>query len=361
MTPDTARLGWVDTAKGISIILVVMMYAAYSVGEDTGGIGVLHGIIGFAAPFRMPEFFLISGLFLSRVIDRDWLRYTDRRVVHYLYFYVVWMILHVLFKTALAEGDPLRALQLIALSLVEPYGVLWFIYVLALVSAAVKLLHNLRVPLWAGFLFAAGLQIAPVSTGIYAIDQFAAYFVFFYTGYALAPFIFRIADWVTRNPAVALAGLLAWAAINGALVFSPGYAFEADGFQMGLAGLPVLHLVLAIAGALAICVMSALLAKLAFMDWLRWLGSKSLIVYLAFALPMSAVRIASIKLGLITDVTVLSLVVFVVALAAPVALYGLIQWTGQGKFLFERPAWAHIPGTPGSRSSLAAGTHVVAE
>jgi len=25
-----------------------------------------------------------------------------------------------------------------------------------------------------------------------------------------------------------------------------------------------------------------------------------------------------------------------------------VQWSGYGKFLFERPAWAHIPGTPGS-------------
>ena len=79
------RLGWVDMAKGISIFLVVMMYAASSVGEDTGGVGLLHWAIAFATPFRMPEFFLISGLFLSQVIDRPWNAYADRRVVHYLY------------------------------------------------------------------------------------------------------------------------------------------------------------------------------------------------------------------------------------------------------------------------------------
>jgi hypothetical protein len=40
----------------------------------------------------------------------------------------------------------------------------------------------------------------------------------------------------------------------------------------------------------------------------------------------------------------------VFAIGASLALYGLVQWTGRGKFLFERPAWAHIPGTKGSRS-----------
>jgi uncharacterized membrane protein YcfT len=38
----SARLDWVDAAKGISIILVVMMHSAYGVGGDTGEIGILH-------------------------------------------------------------------------------------------------------------------------------------------------------------------------------------------------------------------------------------------------------------------------------------------------------------------------------
>jgi hypothetical protein len=36
------------------------------------------------------------------------------------------------------------------------------------------------------------------------------------------------------------------------------------------------------------------------------------------------------------------------AVGAPVVLYLLVKRFGIGEFLFERPAWAHIPGTPGS-------------
>ena len=79
MSAQHKRLDWVDMAKGISIFLVVMMYAASSVGEDTGGVGAFHWAIAFATPFRMPEFFLISGLFLSQVIDRPWRAFADRR------------------------------------------------------------------------------------------------------------------------------------------------------------------------------------------------------------------------------------------------------------------------------------------
>ena len=64
------RMPWVDAAKGICIILVVMMYATYNTGEHTGKVGFLHYAIGFATPFRMPEFFLISGLNRARAERR---------------------------------------------------------------------------------------------------------------------------------------------------------------------------------------------------------------------------------------------------------------------------------------------------
>ena len=35
------------------------------------------------------DFFLISGLFLSAVVDRPWRRFVDRRLVHYMYFYAL--------------------------------------------------------------------------------------------------------------------------------------------------------------------------------------------------------------------------------------------------------------------------------
>jgi len=344
------RLDWVDAAKGLSIILVVMMYAAYSVGEDTGSITILHWFIGFATPFRMPEFFLISGLFLARVIDRPWLHFADRRVVHYFYFYALWAVIHILFKTLVATGDPLGALNLAVISLVQPYGVLWFIYILAIVSAASKLMHSLKIPHWAGFAMAAALQIAPIHTGAYAIDQFAEYFVYFYAGYAFAPRIFSLVEHAVKTPPYSLAILGSWAIINFCLVFSSGYEITTTHMNMGLAGLPVLHLALAITGAMALCVSAALLTKLPIMNWLSWMGSKSLVIYLSFALPMSTVRVVLIKLGIINNADILSLIVFALAMIAPLILYALIQKTGFGKFLIERPQWAHLPGAPGSKT-----------
>lgn len=352
MSENGNRLDWVDMAKGLSIFLVVMMYAASSVGEDTGGVGVLHWAIAFATPFRMPEFFLISGLFLSQVIDRPWRDYADRRVVHYLYFYALWALIHIIFKVGLLATNPVGAVEQIAWAVIQPYGVLWFIYMLAAVSAVAKLLHDVKAPKWAVFAIAAVLQMAPVQTGSYLVDQFAEYFVFFYAGYVLAPHLFRLAGWAVDNAALAVVGLVIWAIVNAALVFSPGFAMHPIHPVMGYAGLPGLHLVLALVGTAALCVFAALLTTLPWMSWLRWLGSKSLIVYVAFVLPMGVARTVLIRLGL-DEPNLLSLLTMAIAIISPLILYWIVQRTGFGRFLFERPAWAHLPGTT-RRSPVAA-------
>lgn len=353
MSADTRRLDWVDMAKGLSIFLVVMMYAASSVGEDTGGVGVLHWAIAFATPFRMPEFFLISGLFLSQVIDRPWRAYADRRIVHYLYFYALWAVIHIVFKVGLLATDPVGAVEQLAWAVIQPYGVLWFIYMLAMVSAVTKLLHSLRAPVWAVFGVAAILQMASIQTGSYLVDQFAAYFVFFYAGYILAPQLFRLADWAGYHIGLALAGLAAWAVLNAALVFSPGFRMDPVHPEMGFAGLPGVHLILALVGTSALCVIAALLTRLPWMNWLRWMGSKSLIVYVAFVLPMGIARTVLIKLGF-DEPTLLSLATMAVAIISPLVLYWIVQRTGLGKFLFERPTWAHLPGSRQPRAEVVA-------
>ena len=87
----SGRVDWVDYAKGICIIMVVMMHSVLGVELAAGETGFMHFFVTFAKPFRMPDFFLISGLFLPLVIDRDWRTYLDRKVVHFAYFYVLWV------------------------------------------------------------------------------------------------------------------------------------------------------------------------------------------------------------------------------------------------------------------------------
>src|SRR5258708_3022039 len=93
-----ARVDWVDYAKGFCIVFVVMMHSTLGVEQAVGHEGWLHTVVAFARPFRMPDFFLISGLFLAQGIDRDWRTYLDRKVVHFVYFCLFWTALPFAFK-----------------------------------------------------------------------------------------------------------------------------------------------------------------------------------------------------------------------------------------------------------------------
>src|SRR5436853_2240021 len=243
-----ARVDWVDYAKGFCIVMVVMMHSTLGVEAAAGEQSWMHVLVAFAKPFRMPDFFLISGLFLARVIDRDWRTYLDRKVVHFIYFYLLWTAIQFGVKAPMfaQEHGALGTLWLYAESFVEPFGTLWFIYLLPIFFVVTKLAHG-RVPGWVIWLAAAALEIAPVATGWTVIDEFASRFVYFYTGYLLAPRIFALAKNVQASPDAAFAGVTAWGLVNGLLVFH------------GLADLPFISLALGFAGAVAVVSVSALL------------------------------------------------------------------------------------------------------
>lgn len=336
------RLEWVDIAKGLSIILVVMMYTTNGVGEETGATNFMHWIVAFAKPLRMPEFFLISGLFLSYGITRTWRQFADKRFVHYIYFYVLWSIILYMFKIAIFDGNPLAALQNILMIGLQPYSVLWFVYALALFSLAIKALHSLRVPHWAALAVGIILQMLPINTASYFVNDLAEYFVYYYAGYAFAPHILQLVAFTGKKTLLALTILVAWVLINGALVFNGDFSMTVNQVQMGYASLPGLHLALAFAGALAVCILAGQLAESSLFNWLRYLGSKSLIVYLSFLIPMAATREILLRLNLVPDAGIVSLIVLIVATASPLVVFAIIEKTGWGRFLFTRPSWAQL-------------------
>src|SRR6185369_392609 len=259
----STRIDWVDYAKGICIVMVVMMHSVLGVEKAAGDTGFMHAFVMFAQPFRMPDFFLISGLFLAVVIDRDWRTYLDRKVVHFAYFYVLWMTIQFGFKApGFAAENGWRHVGFLYLeSFAEPFGTLWFIYLLPIFFVVTKLSRS--IPAMAVWLVAAALETAQIVTGWTVIDEFCARFVYFYSGYLFASYVFALSDRSRARPALALAGLGHW---------------------------PLVSLALGFAGAGAIIVMGTLLARMQWLNFLRYCGEHSIVIYLAFFLPMALTR-----------------------------------------------------------------------
>jgi uncharacterized membrane protein YcfT len=336
------RLAWVDSAKGLCILLVVMMHSVIGTGEAMGGEGFLHPVVGFAKPFRIPDFFLLSGLFMGRVVDRDWRLFSDRRVVHFAYFYLLWLTIQSAARYGKIVGDagPAAFAAHLAHALVEPYSSLWFIYLLAVFSVMTKALR--RVP--GGVLLggAALLQIADIRSDSTLIEEFCARYVYFVAGYQFADRIFALADAARRRVPAAVCGLVVWAAIEAWLALTPA---PLAGYPT-LASLPLVSLLLGAAGALAIVVAATLLSLAGgpIADAVRTCGQRSIVIYLAFALPMAATRDILVRTGVVTDIGFASLTVMAAAVTLPLALERLIRNTPLD-LLFVRPRWFRLAAT----------------
>ena len=328
--PQASRVDWVDYAKGFCIVMVVMMHSTLGVEAAAGREGWMHALVAFAKPFRMPDFFLISGLFLARVIDRDWRDYLDRKVVHFFYFYVLWVTIQFAFKAPMfaAEmgwrGAGLAYLE----AFIEPFGTLWFIYLLPIFFVVVKLTRGL--PWMLIWLAGAALEIAPIHTGWMVIDEFAGRFVYFYTGYIFATRIFEFAAGVQR------------AACGGARRPRPvGH----PQWRHGVRGLrrPAVRVARARPGWRCRggrgrgadgedrhCSRRCATA-----------GANSIVIYLAFFLPMAATRTILLKTNIITDLGTISLIVTAAGVIGALCWYWAVRRT-PARILFERPDWAKL-------------------
>jgi uncharacterized membrane protein YcfT len=285
----------------------------------------MHAFIDWARPFRMPDFFLISGLFLASRIDRPWRAYLDTKVVHFAYFYVLWLTIQFLLKAPgmVQDVGAAATLESYLWSYVDPFGTLWFIYLLAVFFVVSKLLRD--VPKAVVLAGAALLHILVPVTGSVVVDEFCDRFVFFYTGYALAPAVFAYAERVAKWPALPVAAALAlWAALNALAV------------QSGVTHLRGPDFIFSYAGIAAVIAASVLLASTLSGRMLAYCGLHSIAIYLAFTVFMGPTRVLLLKLG---GAEVPALVALAATLAGVVGSLVMRRAVARTplSFLFTRP------------------------
>jgi uncharacterized membrane protein YcfT len=345
----TARVDWVDYAKGWCIVLVVMMHAVGGVAALLPEHGWIQHVVAFAKPFRMPDFFLIAGLFLARSIHAPWQKFLDSKLWHFVYLYVLWLGIQLGIKEGtVLLSDPLTFVQTALMALINPLGTLWFVHILPVFFILTKLAMSWRVP---PVLLLGGAALAEILyrvvcemlgvgnpammigaqelTGWVVLDETFQRYVFFVAGFLLAPTIFKLAEFAISNKPLTLALLGGWAVLNAIMVYTPASVMFGNGSHSSLAALPVISLLLG-------SVVSALLSTQRWSDWLRFIGSQSLIVYLAFFLPSAITRMVLVKFAPELGLSLISLAVTAAGVVVPLVLYHFAKGRG-GEMLFKRP------------------------
>ena len=317
------------------------MHSALGVGLAVGEHGWLHEVVAFAKPFRMPDFFLIAGLFAARAVDGPWRSFIDRKVLHFVYFYAIWLFIALAVKSPeLHLSTPGAFLSAFAFGFIEPFSSLWFIQLLPILYLATRLTEKVPLPLVLGVAIAAHIlaasfpeggkfAMASKLTGWTTIDSFLLFFVYFYCGCHFRDWIFAFAGWLNRHFEAAIIGLILWAVIEEIAVIR------------GLPETPGATLLFGLAGGVAVIAVAVILDRERRMRWLAVCGRNSLVIYLSFFVPMAAARTALIKTGWIADTGAMSALVAAAAVAGALIMSALVRGTVL-EFLYLRPSWARL-------------------
>lgn len=263
------RLAWVDTARGVAIILVALLHATkwlQAGGLDVDGWLDVNVVL---SSIRMPVFFAIAGLFAMKWLQGDWASLLREKVLLFVWVYLVWEVVGSLVGYAGMglNGDRtsvLRVVRDMVLSPILPRFELWFIWALAVFFVLAKLTKKIdsRIQLAVAgtmsFIALSGWAFSNVGWG-----GVLRYYFFFLMGLYLRDAILAFGR--VRSRSLQSGVVLTWAAVGTAMV-----AFDMQDF-------PGVYFVNCVLGLLAGVCLGRALARITV---LAYLGSRTLPIYL---------------------------------------------------------------------------------
>ncbi|TQL69951.1 putative membrane protein YcfT [Nocardioides albertanoniae] len=322
------RESWIDSARGLAIILVALFHAVINL-DLVGLAGPWSRLAYTLDTFRMPLFFFLSGLLAHRLLTRPLREVLRTRCLTLIYLYVLWCLLLGTFR-ALLPHAPAGALSGIARVLVAPDVYLWFLYTLCLFTLVGWLTR--RLPAWlvvglalvCSAVFAAGL----VSTGDIAWDKTLRYWLFFVLASRAAPVV-RTA--VPRLRMAHVAGLGA-----SYVVVLGFFVYVADDRIIFVR--PMLGLLAVAAG----CGLGVVIAGVPALGFVRHLGTRTLPVYVVHAFPVTAAQalLAGRHLDWPPGATLVAVpLLTAAAILLPLGLDRLVTGRIRGIFDFPVASW----------------------
>jgi uncharacterized membrane protein YcfT len=199
-----ARLAWVDAARGVCVLLVVLLHVRIFVyaplAPATNGIEIWTQLTEFFGALRLPLLFVVSGLVASKRVRAGWSDpRTVLRAVSLYWLYLVWLTVYaVLSIVVISPGIPFRVMT--PLHYLEqvfvPDSMLWFIFALAAYVVLVSSLHRVRPAVMLAVLAAVSVATgaAPVTRAEALWLHVVYYAVFFAVGVYLTPALRALAS-----------------------------------------------------------------------------------------------------------------------------------------------------------------------
>jgi fucose 4-O-acetylase-like acetyltransferase len=138
----TKRIAWIDNAKGVGIILVVLghvlpgfFYMGLISNIETHT-DFYKTICELIASFHMPLFFLLAGIVLHTKRDDSWSSFAQKKTIHLLYPYLVWSAIQNLLRPLYYHNFNWRQYLI---DFICPTYQFWFLPALLIITLSVSL------------------------------------------------------------------------------------------------------------------------------------------------------------------------------------------------------------------------------
>ena len=312
------RLHWVDTARGLGIILVVYGHALR--GHVTSGAydpaWYADAQDGVIYSFHMPLFFFLAGLFARQSLTKGTTVFLREKLVSLIYPYFLWSAVSIglAVLAAGAVNNAMSGSAVLALWQTPVYQY-WFLYALAVIQLiALVSQADWRITGCLCVISAVGVGTG----GLGMISIAISFYVYFGLGILMAPYLSTFHD---KQRVVAAAALLA--AFFFAASFLIGDLWSGRWLAVGRALLGI------------IATVGVAMLWTPWSRWLALLGTASMAIYVLHTIFSAGTRIALRSVGFSDNLVALVLGT-VIGIAGPLAVwtfarhYRLMPWLGLG-------------------------------
>jgi len=343
---------WIDYDKGISIMLVGFGHCCLTLnghGLPFEQYPFINYINAFLYGFRMPLFFIISGLLIGKSLNKKGLKgYVGDRLNNILYPLFIWGTIQVtmeLLATSITHNH-ITAMNYVDL-IIRPRedGHFWYLNALFFIGSIYALLKaTLKIPPLAQMALGFGLYSVNAYIKLNNLDfgmfnDICEYYFFFALGDVISKIMLaegnieRFSSWKIFVPLIVL-----FVAVQ--------YYFTKQNIQptvYGIAFVENKHPFLFMAEALLGCVTSVsfsfLLQKLKILTFVRIIGYHSLFIYCMQIIMMSVARIVCMNVLHIYNVPVLVLIVWTSGVILPIFIYNFcLKYGLWWLFTYKKPA-----------------------
>lgn len=344
------RLTWVDYLRGIAIILVV--YHHVRVGIERSDIVVPQLLVNANMvfySFRMPLFFVLSGIFISHSLQRQsWQKLGWCKFENLLYPYLLWSFIQVSLQIGLSDfTNSDRSLIDYTYILYQPRRLDQFWYLPALFNATIVFMvinryfkPTLAMHLLIGFLF---YILSPFTARISMMSDWMMFYIFFAVGHVCSDFFFKESSQRFLKNTTSI--ILIIPVFIAAQVFYLKYQIgqqtlsvdvRLNGVEyLGRIANQVYFLLIAVVGCITIFILSFRLAKWNRLQFLRILGIHSLYIYVMHVMIVAFVRALLVNIAGIQNPVVLLVAGIFFGLVVPVIFYNMVVRNNIGWFLFS--------------------------